>query len=87
MRALTHLQQLLASALEKRGLPWPEKATIEPPKDKKFGDMACNIAMLAAPKLSMKPRDLAVELQSELLAADPSAFVDGPARIPQASFG
>ncbi len=71
MRALTHLQGLLAAALEKRGLPWPDKATIEPPKDKKFGDMACNVAMLAAPKLSMKPRDLALELQAELLAADP----------------
>ena len=72
MRAITHLQQLLSAALDRRGLSWPEKATIEPPKDKKFGDMACNVAMLAAPRLSMKPRDLAVELQAELLAADPS---------------
>jgi arginyl-tRNA synthetase len=72
MRALTHLRSLLGSILEKKGAPWPEKATIEPPKDKQFGDMACNVAMLVAGKLGMKPRDLAEELKKELLAQDPS---------------
>jgi len=72
MRALTHLRGLIGSILEKKGAQWPEKATIEPPKDKKFGDMACNVAMLAAGKLGKKPRDLAEELKNDLLAADPS---------------
>ncbi|GAB6036296.1 arginine--tRNA ligase [Fundidesulfovibrio butyratiphilus] len=72
MRALTHLRALLGDALARRGLEWPDKASIEPPKDKKFGDMACNVAMLVAGKLSVKPRDLAQELSAELLAADPS---------------
>lgn len=71
MRALTHLRSLLGSILEKKGAAWPEKATIEPPKDKQFGDMACNVAMLVAGKLGMKPRNLAEELKNELLAADP----------------
>ena len=71
MRALHHLRSLLGSILEKKGVAWPEKATIEPPKDKQFGDMACNVAMLTAGKLSMKPRDLAEALKNELLAADP----------------
>ncbi|WP_243439117.1 arginine--tRNA ligase [Fundidesulfovibrio soli] len=72
MRAITHLKSLLESILSEMGAPWPEKATIEPPKDKKFGDMACNVAMLTAGKLNKKPRDLAEELRAALLAADPS---------------
>jgi len=72
MRALTHLRSLLGSILEKKGAAWPDKATIEPPKDKQFGDMACNVAMLTAGKLGMKPRDLAEELKKDLLAADPA---------------
>jgi len=71
MRALTHLRGLLGRLIEKKGAAWPEKATIEPPKDKKFGDMACNVAMLAAGALGRKPRELAEELKNELLAADP----------------
>ena len=71
MRALTHLRSLLGSILEKKGAQWPDKATIEPPKDKQFGDMACNIAMLTAGKLGKKPRELAEELARELLEADP----------------
>jgi arginyl-tRNA synthetase len=71
MRALTHLRSLLGDILAKKGIDWPEKATIEPPKDKSFGDMACNVAMLTAGKLGMKPRDLAETLRTELLAADP----------------
>jgi len=81
MRALNHLRGLLGSLLEKKGASWPEKATIEPPKEKKFGDMACNVAMLAASALGKKPRALAEELRSELLAADPglaAAQVAGP---------
>jgi arginyl-tRNA synthetase len=71
MRALTHLRSLLGAILEKKGIAWPEKATIEPPKDKSFGDMACNVAMLTAGRLSVKPRELAEEIKKELLAADP----------------
>ncbi|GFK95001.1 Arginine--tRNA ligase [Fundidesulfovibrio magnetotacticus] len=71
MRALTHLRGLLEAILARKGAQWPDKATIEPPKDKQFGDMACNVAMLTAGKLGKKPRDLALELREELLAMDP----------------
>lgn len=72
MRAYQRLRELLTAILDSKGLSWPDKATIEPPKDKKFGDMACNLAMLAAPKLGVKPRDLALEIRQALLAAEPS---------------
>jgi len=81
MRALTHLKGLLETILDRKGAAWPEKATIEPPKDKQFGDMACNVAMLTAGKLGRKPRDLALEIREELLAMDPglaSVEVAGP---------
>ncbi len=71
MRAYTHLKGLLTAILADLGAAWPDKASIEPPKDKKFGDMACNVAMLTAGALGKKPRDLAQELADRLLAADP----------------
>ncbi len=72
MRAVTRLKSLLNAVLAEKGLDWPEKANIEPPKDKKFGDLATNFAMIAAKPLGLKPRELAESLQKSLLAKDPS---------------
>mgnify|MGYP000974571077 FL=1 len=72
MRAVTRLKSLLNAVLAEKGLDWPEKANIEPPKDKKFGDLATNFDMIAAKPLGLKPRELAESLQKSLLAKDPS---------------
>jgi arginyl-tRNA synthetase len=80
MRAITHLRSLLSDALTGMGIPWPEKTTIEPPRDAKFGDLATNAAMMAAKAAGKKPRDLAEELRLAIMAADPGlvAEVAGP---------
>ncbi|MEF3698790.1 arginine--tRNA ligase [Desulfolutivibrio sp.] len=80
MRAVTHLRSLLSDALAGMGIPWPEKTTIEPPRDAKFGDLATNAAMMAAKAAGQKPRDLAEALRQALVSADPGmvAEVAGP---------
>ncbi|NDY58528.1 arginine--tRNA ligase [Desulfovibrio sulfodismutans] len=80
MRAVTHLRSLLSDALAGMGIPWPEKTTIEPPRDAKFGDLATNAAMMAAKAAGQKPRDLAEALRQALVSADPgiAAEVAGP---------
>jgi arginyl-tRNA synthetase len=70
MRATEHLRRLLADALTEMGLAWPEKTTIEPPRDKSFGDLATNVAMMAAKQAGTAPRELAERLRQALLAAD-----------------
>lgn len=39
---------------------------VEPPRDKGHGDVATNVAMVFAKKLSIKPRDLAIKICNEL---------------------
>ena len=70
MRATEHLRQLLSAALTDMGIAWPEKTTIEPPRDKKFGDLATNVAMVAAKTAGIPPRELAERLRQALLAAE-----------------
>jgi len=70
MRATEHLRRLLTAVLADMGITWPEKTTIEPPRDKKFGDLATNVAMVAAKAVGTPPRELAERLRSALLAAD-----------------
>ncbi len=65
MKAKQYLEDILRGVLNARSLPWPDKAVIEPPRERKFGDYSANVAMLLAGAAKMKPRDLA-----ELLAAD-----------------
>lgn len=66
MRAKNHLETALKAAITDLGLPWPEKFTIEPPKDKKFGDLAVNIAMVLAKPAQMPPRELAGRIAEHL---------------------
>lgn len=70
MNAQEYLKTRFKEAAASLGLAWPEKAGIEPPKDKKFGDLACNAAMIMAKAAGRPPRDIAEELCAALLAAD-----------------
>ncbi len=70
MRARTHFQKALVEVLSSMGVDWPEKTVIEPPKDKKFGDLACNIAMMSSKALGKKPRDVAESIRGKLLEGD-----------------
>ncbi|WP_432738746.1 arginine--tRNA ligase [Maridesulfovibrio sp. FT414] len=66
MKAKQHLEKVLGSILESKGWEWPEKAVIEPPKDKKFGDMSANIAMMLSKQAKMNPRAIAEEIKNAL---------------------
>ncbi|WP_027186118.1 arginine--tRNA ligase [Desulfovibrio inopinatus] len=70
MRARMHFQEALSGVLSGMGVAWPEKTVIEPPKDKKFGDLACNVAMMSAKALGKKPREVAETIREKLLEAD-----------------
>lgn len=59
MKAKQHLQAVLEKVLADKGWDWPEKTTIEPPKDKKHGDLAVNAAMMLAGQAKMAPRKIA----------------------------
>ncbi len=76
MRAVDHLRSLLAQALSGMGIPWPDKTTIEPPRDPSFGDLATNAAMMAAKAAGQKPRELAEALKRDIAAADPGLSVE-----------
>ena len=56
---------------------------VEPPRDKGHGDVATNIAMVFAKKLSIKPRDLAIKICNELDRNDDVSAVEvaGPGFI------
>ncbi|MDD3311037.1 arginine--tRNA ligase [Pseudodesulfovibrio sp.] len=68
MRAKQHLEEALRAALADKGWAWPEKAVIEPPKDKRFGDMSANVAMLLAKEAKKAPRAIAEDLAAALSA-------------------
>lgn len=70
MKAKQYLEDILRRVLEARGLPWPDKAVIEPPRERKFGDYSANLAMLLSGAAKMKPRDLAEALATDLRAQD-----------------
>ena len=84
MRAYTFLRDALKSAVARQGLEWPEKAGIEPPKDKAHGDLASNVAMILGKKAGLPPRELAARLSDEVMQAGPmlaKAEVAGPGFI------
>ncbi|MDR2161167.1 MAG: arginine--tRNA ligase, partial [Desulfovibrio sp.] len=81
MRAIRHLTSLLETIVADLGLAWPAKAGIEPPREKRFGDLASNMALVLAPEAGAAPRTLAGELAGRLRLASPdiaSAEVAGP---------
>ncbi|AMK09762.1 MAG: arginine--tRNA ligase [Pseudodesulfovibrio sp.] len=71
MRAKIHLEAALKGALDNFGWEWPEKAVIEPPRDKQFGDMSANVAMLLAKEAKKAPRAIAEDIQAAL-SGDPN---------------
>jgi arginyl-tRNA synthetase len=81
MRAVHHASSLLQAIVADLGLPWPAKATIEPPREKRFGDLALNLALVLTREAGAPPRILAEDLARRLRAASPdiaSVEVAGP---------
>lgn len=70
MRAKNQLLNALQSVVSEMGYEWPAKATIEPPKDRKFGDFAANIALVLAKQAHMNPRELAMRIAGALKDKD-----------------
>ncbi|WP_027179023.1 arginine--tRNA ligase [Maridesulfovibrio bastinii] len=66
MKAKLHLEKILGAVLEEKGWQWPEKAVLEPPRDKQFGDMSANIAMMLSKQAKMNPRAIAEDLKSAI---------------------
>ena len=66
MRAKIHLENQLKRVLADKGWEWPEKAVIEPPKDKSFGDMSANVAMMLAKQAKKAPRAIAEDIAAAL---------------------
>ncbi|WP_028574592.1 arginine--tRNA ligase [Desulfonatronovibrio hydrogenovorans] len=66
MNPKEYLQTILSDVLKEMDLAWPEKATIEPPREKKFGDLACNVAMILSKQASQNPRQLAEQIKNSL---------------------
>ena len=55
MRAIKQLEQHLQNIITTLGYTMPAKVTIEPPKDKKFGDLAVNCALPVEACILAKP--------------------------------
>ncbi len=66
MFAREYIEKHLRDVVDELGLEWPDKASIEPPREKSFGDLACNLAMLLAKQAGEKPRDLAARFKDLL---------------------
>lgn len=87
-----HFTKLLGRAWQMRLASWghpelAEKISIERPAVKEHGDLACNLAMMAAGAVGRPPRDLAAELVADveadtaLSAQVESATIAGPGFI------
>ena len=76
MKATEYIKQALMDILKNMEFDYPEKANVEPPKDKKFGDLACNVAMLLAKPAKRNPREIATEIQAALVELDAIEKVD-----------
>jgi arginyl-tRNA synthetase len=70
MRAHLFLKTLLEPFLVEHGLAWSSAISLEPPKDKRFGDLATNMAFLLSKKVGKSPRDIAQDIQSRLQGTD-----------------
>lgn len=84
MRAKTIVTTLLQNHVASMGLAWPAKAVIEIPRDKNFGDIATNIALLLAKEVGKPPREVAQNIADSLKTksmAVASVSVDGPGFI------
>ena len=67
MNAVNVVRQSLGDIVSSMSLSFPEKVTIEPPRDNKHGgDLAVNIAMILAKEAKMPPRALAEKISEKL---------------------
>lgn len=66
MRDFLLLTSTFHDILRDMGLPWPDKAVIEPPKDPRHGDLATNLALVLTRQAGMAPRALAERLAAAL---------------------
>jgi arginyl-tRNA synthetase len=72
----SHLKKLLTQAIERAAKGGELNATdlppllLEPPKQREFGDLATNVAMLWAPKLKKPPRAIAEAILKNLVDPD-----------------
>jgi arginyl-tRNA synthetase len=62
MYACDTLEKILRDFVAAKGWAWPDKAQVTPARDEKFGDVATNLALVLAPAVGLKPRDLAAEI-------------------------
>ncbi|WP_461833946.1 arginine--tRNA ligase [Desulfothermus sp.] len=67
MNASFFVEKLLHKAVESLGASVPERMQIEPPREKKFGDIATNIAMLLSKELKDSPRNIAEKIKDFIL--------------------
>lgn len=66
MRDFLLLTWTFQDILQDLGLPWPDKAVIEPPKDPRHGDLATNFALALTKQAGMPPRALAERMAAAL---------------------
>ncbi len=81
MRAETYLLDALHRVVDGLGWAWPDKAGVEPPRDKRFGDLASNVAMMLASQAGKPPREVAEAIRAKVLETAPdiaSIEVAGP---------
>ncbi len=71
------VRKALQDIVQDMGFTFPEKVTIEPPRDAKHGgDLAANVAMMLAKEAKMAPRALAESLAEKLQALPFIALVE-----------
>jgi arginyl-tRNA synthetase len=81
MRAKIYLEQQLNQYLSGAGIEWPAKATLEPPKNADFGDMASNLALVMPREKGQNPRSVAETIKGALVESCPeleSIDIAGP---------
>ncbi|WP_415518374.1 MAG: arginine--tRNA ligase [Desulfovibrio aminophilus] len=76
MNAKQYIEERLRGILEGKGWSWPDKAVIEPPKDRRFGDLSANVAMMLAAQAKKNPRQVAEEIRAELAQVPDVAAVE-----------
>lgn len=72
MYSCTFLTSLLRPIISEMGLSWSSNTTVDLPRDKNFGDLACNCAMVLAKEAKKNPRELATIIAEKLQHASPS---------------
>ncbi len=71
MSVMGYIKDILQKTLERLGVSFPEKTKIEPPREKRFGDVATNVAMLLASQLKDSPRNIAEKIRGLVLQNSP----------------